>query len=484
MTRRFPPWPCSALNSSPMVAQKMTNLLACLPRQHRDRRTVRTCRDGRAGRAADGEPASARDLRRRRCCRAAYGLAPQPTRRGARRRDSALARRTPDDLAELAADLLLRGVDQCLETRDRRPHLLQRVRAMVGRAKLGMRRGQRLLVVEVQLFVQLFAGSDARKGDLDQSSGSPERRTRSRARSTIFTDSPISSTKISPPLPIAAACKHQLRGFGNGHEKTRHVGIGDGDRAAAANLVLKDRHHAAVGAQHVAEADDGEAGRGDLRHGVDEPLGDLLRHAHHARRIDRLVGRNEDEFLTPNSSANSAMSLVPPTLLLIASPTFNSISGTCLCAAAWNTTSGWYRGNLPHAAARSVMSAMHGCSAAAWCAGVQLSLDQEDAVLAAADQQQRSRVETEQLAANLRADAAAGAGDHHGAALDQAADDVHVQLHRCAAEQVADFDVANGNAVVAAQAVLNGANDFQFQSRFLAGNHQIPQARALPACPR
>ncbi len=46
------------------------------------------------------------------------------------------------------------------------------------------------------------------------------------------------------------------------------------------------------------------------------------------------------KFRTPNSSASSAMVLVPQTLLRIASPTFISIMGTCLWAAAWNTTSG------------------------------------------------------------------------------------------------------------------------------------------------
>ena len=92
-------------------------------------------------------------------------------------------------------------------------------------------------------------------------------------------------------------------------------------------------------------------------------------------------------------------------------------------------------------------------------------------------------IESEQLAADFRTDAAARAGDHHGAAFDELADDVHVQLHRRAAEQVADFDVADGDAVVAAHAVLDGADDLQFQPRFLAGVHQVPQPRpaSVPA---
>ncbi len=37
--------------------------------------------------------------------------------------------------------------------------------------------------------------------------------------------------------------------------------------------------------------------RGDFRKGVHEPLGQVLGHAHHAGGIDRLVGRDHDEFL-------------------------------------------------------------------------------------------------------------------------------------------------------------------------------------------
>ena len=43
---------------------------------------------------------------------------------------------------------------------------------------------------------------------------------------------------------------------------------------------------------------------------------------------------------TPNSADSSATFWVPSTLLVIASATFSSMSGTCLCAAAWNTAYG------------------------------------------------------------------------------------------------------------------------------------------------
>ena len=44
----------------------------------------------------------------------------------------------------------------------------------------------------------------------------------------------------------------------------------------------------------------------------------------------------------PYFRAANAVLYVPSTLLLMASLGLPSISGTCLCAAAWNTTSGLY----------------------------------------------------------------------------------------------------------------------------------------------
>ena len=44
----------------------------------------------------------------------------------------------------------------------------------------------------------------------------------------------------------------------------------------------------------------------------------------------------------PYFRAANAVLYVPSTLFLMASLGLSSISGTCLCAAAWNTTSGLY----------------------------------------------------------------------------------------------------------------------------------------------
>jgi hypothetical protein len=54
--------------------------------------------------------------------------------------------------------------------------------------------------------------------------------------------------------------QHQARGLGDGHEVANDVRVGDGDRAAAGDLFLELRDHAAAAAQHVAEAHRHEAG--------------------------------------------------------------------------------------------------------------------------------------------------------------------------------------------------------------------------------
>src|SRR3954466_12222910 len=89
------------------------------------------------------------------------------------------------------------------------------------------------------------------------------------ARSTIFTGSPLSSTKTSPhpepedlaarPAEIAGA-DHQLDRLRDGHEVAGHLRIGDGHPPATLDLAAEDRHDAPRGGQHVAETDRDEPG--------------------------------------------------------------------------------------------------------------------------------------------------------------------------------------------------------------------------------
>ena len=200
-----------------------------------------------------------------------------------------------DNLAEFAAEFLFGSVNQFLQLGNRLPDFGKRVGPMVSGAQLGVGRGQRFLVVEIKLFVELLPGPDARKADLDRIFRQARQADQVAGQVDDLHRLAHLQDEDFAALAHRRGLQHQLRGLRDGHEETGHAGIGDGDRSAAADLVLEDRHHAAVGPQHVAEPHHGEAGRRDLRHGVDEALGNLLRHAHDARGMDRLVGGDEDE---------------------------------------------------------------------------------------------------------------------------------------------------------------------------------------------
>jgi hypothetical protein len=72
--------------------------------------------------------------------------------------------------------------------------------------QLRVRRGQRVLVVGEQFLVELLARPQAGVLDADLVLVRSPRAGSCRARSAIFTGSPMSSTKISPPRPIRPAC--------------------------------------------------------------------------------------------------------------------------------------------------------------------------------------------------------------------------------------------------------------------------------------
>ena len=60
--------------------------------------------------------------------------------------------------AKFVAEFLFGGVDQFLQLGNRLPDFGQRVGPMVSGAQLGVGRGKRLLVVEIELFVELLPG--------------------------------------------------------------------------------------------------------------------------------------------------------------------------------------------------------------------------------------------------------------------------------------------------------------------------------------
>ena len=73
----------------------------------------------------------------------------------------------------------------------------------------------------------------------------------------------------------------------------------------------------------------------------------------------------------------------------------------------------------------------------------QLALDLEQVVLGVVEQDEPARADARDLAAQLGADRAAGAGDEHDAAGEVLADALDLHPHRLAAEDVLDLDLAH-----------------------------------------
>ena len=75
--------------------------------------------------------------------------------------------------------------------------------------------------------------------------------------------------------------------------------MGDGDRAAVLNLLLKQRNHTAVAAQNVAEPHRHALHGGVLGKGLDQHFADALGAAHNIGGVDRLIGGELDKALHP-----------------------------------------------------------------------------------------------------------------------------------------------------------------------------------------
>src|SRR5690348_18432656 len=90
--------------------------------------------------------------------------------------------------------------------------------------------------------------------------------------------------------------KHERNSFVNGHEKATGVRMGEGEFAGSADLLLKNRNDAAVGAKYISEANC-QATYATGAHGEDQ-FADALGGSHDAGGSNRFVCRDENEGLT------------------------------------------------------------------------------------------------------------------------------------------------------------------------------------------
>ena len=144
-----------------------------------------------------------------------------------------------------------------------------------------------------------------------------------------------------PAVGHRARLQHEAHRLGDGHEVAGHLRAGDRHRPAVEDLAQERRHHAAAAAEHVAEAH-GRVGQAVVAADADHHLlGRPLGRTHHRAGMGGLVGGEVHEATGSRSRRRAlARRHVLSTLVVAAWVGGRSRMGTCLLAAAWNTTSG------------------------------------------------------------------------------------------------------------------------------------------------
>ena len=122
------------------------------------------------------------------------------------------------------------------------------------------------------------------------------------------------------------------------------------------------------------------------------------------------------------------------------------------------------------------MLATDGIMSASGAQGSQLAFDEEQAILGVIQQDQLPGVEREDLAANLRADTAGGAGDQDNPIAEKSADRLAVEMDRLPAEQVMDIHIPGPNIDGAAQQGGERGDDLDFHPQRVASGGQRTQA--------
>ena len=168
---------------------------------------------------------------------------------------------------------------------------------------------------------------------------------------------------------------------------------------------------------------------------------------------------------TPTAAAASSTDSVPHTLLFSASDGCDWSSGRCLSAAAWNTTSGRISSKSRATRSRSRMSASTSASESSSARPSSESCtpcrpDSSRSIITSLPRRERR-----ELAAELRADRAAGAGDDDGAAADVVGDALEVGLDLVAAEEVGLGGLAEvADAHLAAEQLAHRRHDLHVEA--------------------
>ncbi len=221
-------------------------------------------------------------------------------------------------------------------------------------------------------------------------------------------------------------------------------GCGDRDGPAAGDLLAEARDDAAGAAEHVAEAHEHEL-RGLALKAAADDLGQAFRSAHDVRRVHRLVRGHEDELLDLGRDRRRAQN---PRAVGVVEHRLPGVGllhhGHVLVGARMEDDArplaGQHlldqRGVLDVADDRRQRQLRKAVG--------ERRLDRIDRRLGQVEQHELGRTVAGDVAAELGADRAAGAGDHHHAVAEPFAETRIVEDDRIAAQQVVELDRADG----------------------------------------
>ena len=215
----------------------------------------------------------------------------------------------------------------------------------------------------------------------------------------------------------------QLHRLGDGHEVARHLLVGDRDRAAGRDLPAEDRHDRAGGAEHVAEPHRRVARVAvAVLRGLDGPLGQRLGRAHHGRGRHRLVGGHQHEPLDAGLARGRGHDPGGHRVVAHGLDRVLLHQRDVLVGGGVEDHRRLLVGEqLLHP--RGVLAVgQHRGQRAEVVLVLEVAADLEQVVLGVVDQDQPARLDAGDLAAQLGADRAAGAGDDHHAVAQVGAD--------------------------------------------------------------
>ena len=340
--------------------------------------------------------------------------------------------------------------------------------AVAHRAELEdllMAREVEAFLVEVELLVHLLPWPQAGEDDFDVALGLEAGEADQLAgqvgdfhRFTHVEDKDLAA------LGEGAGLDDEARGLGDGHEIARDLRVGHRDLALLPDLLLEQRDHAAIAAEDIAKPHGGEfRQRIADAEGLDHQLGDPFRRTHDIGRVDRLVGRDQDEMAHPVARRRlgdivRAKDIVLDRFARAVLHQGNMLVRRCMEDDAWLVLGE----DLVEAIAVAHRADQDLELELVAIEALELVLQLVGVVLIDVKDNQAGRLETGDLAAKLGADRTTAPGDENGLATQVAGDRARVEDDLVAAQEVLDLhvlDVLDTDRAI--DQVLQEWNDFQ-----------------------